>query len=191
MKLNKLKVLTAIILTSIIASNSIVTFCASNIQIDTEVINFESEVTGFDVTEEQLAEEKQICNASIEDDFENDAVLVMFDNSTSLKCNEFTTNDFPSVNATSIEYPVINRAFGRKIRDHLDNKISTQPNITNVSSEIDDSSDIDISDESVTFSDVYEMIGTVDDEDIQEYNQLIKINLNIHSKQNVLDTIKI
>lgn len=191
MKLNKLKVLTAIILTSIIASNSIVTFCASNIQIDTEVINFESEVTGFDVTEEQLAEEKQICNASIEDDFEDDAVLVMFDNSTSLKCNEFTTNDFPSVNATSIEYPVINRAFGRKIRDHLDNKISTQPNITNVSSEIDDSSDIDISDESVTFSDVYEMIGTVDDEDIQEYNQLIKINLNIHSKQNVLDTIKI
>lgn len=49
---------------------------------------------------------------------------------------------------------------------------------------------MNISNESITFSEAYEMIGTVDDEDIQEYNQLIKINLNTHSKQNVLDTIK-
>lgn len=57
MKQSKKKLLTALILSTIIIVNSIVTINATNIQIDTEVVDVEKEITDFDVVNKTLTEE--------------------------------------------------------------------------------------------------------------------------------------
>lgn len=94
MRTKCVKLLLPFILLGSILSLSIVPYCA------TEIYN--NEVVNDDGIYELEKEQKIYCDATLEDNFRDDSVLVMFNNDTSLKLNTFSKVDFSSVNATSV-----------------------------------------------------------------------------------------
>lgn len=48
-------------------------------------------------------EEKFYCPATLEDDFADDRVLVMFNNETSMKLKDYTADDFSDIGAIAVE----------------------------------------------------------------------------------------
>lgn len=94
MRTKCVKLLLSFILLGSILSLSIVPYCA------TEIYN--NEVVNDDGIYELEKEQKIYCDATLEDNFRDDSVLVMFNNDTSLKLNTFSKVDFSSVNATSV-----------------------------------------------------------------------------------------
>ncbi len=52
---------------------------------------------------EEISEEKVYCNATIDDNFTDNEVLVVLTNEESLEFNEYTINDFSEINCVAIE----------------------------------------------------------------------------------------
>ena len=111
MKLFKTKMLTSIILIVILFNTNIITSFS--------VQNFNSiENEDLIVVDE---EKKQLCNATMDDDFADDSVVVIFNNETSLKLNTFDKNDFKGLNISSVND--ITECKVNSIKDECINKL--------------------------------------------------------------------
>lgn len=201
MKMKKIKVLTSAALSCIILLNGIIPTFASNIT--DNIVDFDpAEIIEVDdaLVESEKAEEKYICKATIEDDFEDDAVLVMFNNKTSLEFKEYKASDFKGIGVVSVEQSEINKTIGNKIKNYLeveaDKELEYKDSLSSYTNDSINSTSVDfaengvISDNKVISTADEAIINSVDEEDVEEYNQVIKLNLNEHSKQNVIDAVK-
>ena len=99
MKIRKFKVLTGLLLSFIIMVNSILPIFAADI----EDIQLKSEELAFDVVNDNISEEKYICQASPDEAFANDSLIVTMKNNVSLQFNDYDIDDFPEINAVSVE----------------------------------------------------------------------------------------
>ncbi len=61
-------------------------------------------ITTFENTTELTSsqEDKIICDATLEEDFEDDSIIVVFKNSKSRNLEEYTTKSFPKISATKV-----------------------------------------------------------------------------------------
>ncbi len=50
-----------------------------------------------------VQEQKSFCSATMDDDFEDDKVIVVLNNITSLNCKTYTTSDFPEISCSDVE----------------------------------------------------------------------------------------
>lgn len=147
-------------------------------------------------------EQKYICKATLDDEFEDDSILVRFTNQESLKFKAYTINDFANLGVKSIEQSGINKEIGATVKSEVA-EISKL-----LESELQYSGyEVSLSKNEVKSSNIFSLpneilnnkIETIikDDtelskevENINKYNQVILLRLNTHSKQNVLDKVK-
>lgn len=147
-------------------------------------------------------EQKYICKATLDDDFEDDSILVRFTNKASLEFKVYTIDDFANLGVKSIEQSGINKEIGATVKSEVAeiNKL--------LESELQHSGyEVSPSKNEVKFSNIFSLPNEVlnnkietiikDDtelskevENINKYNQVILLRLNTHSKQNVLDKVK-
>ena len=58
---------------------------------------------GMEENNSTIGEQKIYANVNINDNFVDNAVLVMFKNETSLRCNTITVNDFSEIDVTNVK----------------------------------------------------------------------------------------
>lgn len=160
MKRNISFILIAILLLS---SFGISTFSASTTVDCKQIIN------GTDlesVTSVISKEEKILCDATLEDEFEEDSVIVVFKNSKSRSLDTFTANTFSEISAKSV----------KDLTTRTKNKIFKQRTKA-----------VQTNNESK-----YDILSTSDEMYIDEndFHQIVKIDLGVKSKENVLACIK-
>lgn len=115
MKLRKFKLLTSIMLLCIILLDSMLPTFAESINGSTVEYEVEEVIESDDVSGElDNIDKKYVCNATIDDDFEDDAVLVMFDNKASLEFKDYNVADFSGIGVASVEQSQINKSIGNK-----------------------------------------------------------------------------
>lgn len=169
MKKSLSKILTSIILSVIIFSINIISSSAVtfNYAIENEEV--------FSVNDEK----KQICTATLEDDFKDDSVLVMFNNNTSLKLDYFDKTDFSNINVKSVND--ITKYTVQSIRNECVSKATDTASVlaktsTNLVAQEQD------------FDESYL------DEDLKVkysgFHQMVEIKLESTGKQEVLNAIK-
>ena len=117
--------------------------------------------SGTDTDLEISANEKVYCNATLDDEFTDDGVLVVLSNKASLEFNRFRSTDFWEIGCVAVtDY---SSASGEKIKTQVDilskATASTQE------------------------------LQSVDTAQIQTYNQVLYLKLSNPGKQNVLDAI--
>ncbi|MBQ2825249.1 MAG: S8 family serine peptidase [Clostridia bacterium] len=111
-------------------------------------------------------EETVLCHATIDDNFRDDSLIVIFKNKDSKNLETYNTDFFPEITATSIQ----------DLTSHSKKKIKEQRN-KNIQSELTSASKV-----SATYDEMY-----VDE---NKFHQIVKINLKSKSKENVLKCIK-
>lgn len=208
MKNRKLKAFVSVILSGILIYTCVLPAFAE----DREAIATSDEaceVTNDEVFDECVInsiiepEQKYICKATLDDDFEDDSVIVQFTNEASLKFKEYTTDDFKNLGVASIIRSDIDKKMESKVLVNIDEinekfQLSQQINqeklnflnnvydCSRVFSTTVDKNEIEKNSELISFDKELEQKI----EYINEYNQAILIKLNVHSKQGVLNAIK-
>ncbi len=114
------------------------------------------------MSKEAPKENKIICNATIDDNFVSDELIVVFNSETSLKLNDFSTTDFKEISAVSV------KNLTKYTSDAIKQQRERKSVLSKTSSE---SSSNSISEDS--------------------YHQFFLIKLNRKSKDNVLKSIKL
>ncbi len=111
-------------------------------------------------------EEKILCDATLEDDFEDDSVIVVFKNSTSKKLENHTRKSFSDISAKSVT-DLTSRTKGKIEKQRAEKKRAANAYEFNVS-------------------------ATTDEMQVDENNfhQIVKIDLGVKSKENVLACVK-
>lgn len=175
MKRIRTKILTSLLLSVMIVLVNIVSLSAA------EIYN------GEIVAEEDVIinrEQKKICHATIDDNFEDDSVIVIFNNDTSLKLNDYDKSDFSDIGARKVDD--ITSYTVEEIKDKCIDKARME--ISGFDTYVTSSGDF-------KFSSINEnnLVNYVDDQVKEEYssfNQMVEIKLYTKSKQNVLDVIR-
>lgn len=175
MKRIKTKILTSLLLSVTIILSNIVSLSAAEIY-NGEVVSEE----GVIVNQEQ----KKICEATINNNFEDDSVIVVFNNDTSLELHDFDKGDFSDIGAKKVHeltsYTV------EEIKDECIDKAQIEMSASDTYATLSDNFE---------FSSISEdnLVNYIDDEIKEEYSyfhQMVEIKLNTKSKQNVLDVIR-
>lgn len=175
MKRTRTKILTSLLLSVTIILSNIVSLSAAEIY-NGEVVSEE----GVIVNQEQ----KKICEATINDNFEDDSVIVVFNNDTSLELHDFDKGDFSDIGAKKVHeltsYTV------EEIKDECIDKAQIEMSASDTYATLSDNFE---------FSSISEdnLVNYIDDEIKEEYSyfhQMVEIKLNTKSKQNVLDVIR-
>lgn len=149
MKRKQINQALAVALALIMVFSSYLTICAS----DTDDLQLGNNDT----------EEKVYANASINDDFAEDTVLVVLKNQISIKCDAYSASDFVEVNASSVEH--LSAPLETRIKTTMENiKYSAQSG---------------------------EKVEIEANLNINEFYQVLKIKLSDPSKDRVLEAIKI
>ncbi len=128
----------------------------------------------------QISEQKILCTAEIEDNFEDDSVLIVYNNKHSLGLNEFDVDDFSGLGVQAVKD--ITSYTTREIKTTLSEKVNSIEKLIASNAYC------------LNFPELIEtkMVNKAYDEVKKEYSdfhQTIEIRLNKKSKQNVLDVI--
>ena len=108
------------------------------------------------------ADEKVYCNATLDDEFTDDGLLVVLSNEASLQFQEFKSSDFPEIGCLAVtDY---SRVSGERIQAQVD--ILSKATASTLE------------------------LQSVDTAKIQGYHQVLYLKLSNPGKQNVLDAIK-
>lgn len=169
MKVFKAKISLSIILVIVLLNVSIISSFA--------VQNFNTLENGEIISIGE--EKKQLCNATIDDDFADDSVVVIFNNETSLKLNTFDKKDFSSLDVISVEditeckVDSIKEECISKLQKISNNATNNELELSEIESgDFDCYLDKDLKDEYSTF------------------HQMVVLKLKNKGKQEVLDTIR-
>ena len=119
-------------------------------------------------TVEGIVEPKVFSNATLDDDFADNRVMVVLNNAASLKLKTYTAADFPEIGCASVND--LSTATAARVSAKLRGE-----NVAEV---------FGAKSESVVFSDFYEV-------DTTTYNQILCLTLPTAGKQNVLEAIKL
>ncbi len=71
---------------------------------------------------QEVSEEKLICNATTKENFEDDSIIVAFNNKTSLKLSEYSEQDFSEIPVASVE-SLTHRSMKKIKQQRLKNKM--------------------------------------------------------------------
>ena len=121
------------------------------------------------------AEEKVACNATLEDEFADNRVMVVLDNETSLAVDQFSTSMFSGVRCKEVQS--LTTAKEAKVQEKMSditvklNEVAVARNAAEI----------------VTTENVMKIAAT--DEYLNSYKQVLCIELEESGKQKVLDTI--
>ncbi len=94
-----MKKITALLLALILAVASAIPAFAETDQFFSSV----SENKSAELVSVEAEEEKIYCDATLDDDFEDDSVIVMLKNDVSLELDDYDKYDFSEVNAEKVE----------------------------------------------------------------------------------------
>lgn len=133
---------------------------------DTTKIDNETFEYVNNISEMSELEEKILCDATVEDDFEDDSIIVVFKNSKSLKLNAHTTKSFPEISSDSV----------KDLTSYTKSKVLNQRNKKM---------------QAKMYSE-HEVLSSNDEMYVDEnmFHQIVKIDLKVKSKENVLKCIK-
>lgn len=150
------KLISTVVLFFVVCS----TFYTSVSAIDTDSLDVNKEVLN---TEDQ----KLICNAKIDEDFESDSIVLVLNNEISKNLKEYSPKDFSEISAISVEH----------ITKFTTQKIKKQREYTAITKSA--KQDLDL-------------IRNINDFYVEEdtFHQILLLELTEKSKQNVLDCIK-
>lgn len=137
-------------------------------------------------------EEKVYCNATVDDEFCDDSVLVVLKNDASLKFNKYAKSDFDIGNFRTVKdltsYTTNNMKEKYEIslsNDSISDSVTTDQNTINLNSS-NFNSDVLVSDRIQDDENYTENINF----NSYSYHQILKIDLSVKSKQAVLDAVK-
>ena len=164
MKKKKFVMLTSAFLSLIILSSSMISVFAYDVTEDFVATEEFLDTRLNDINDKtiNLKEQKYTCNATIDDDFEDDSVLVMFNHETSLELKKYTPNDFYKLGVVQVN----------DITADTVNEIKEQRA------------------DSISYVNKYSDSAETYNIDESKFNQVILLKLNACNKQNVLDTVK-
>lgn len=175
MKRIRTKILTSLLLSVTIILSNIVSLNAAEIY-NGEVVSEE----GVIVNQEQ----KKICEATIDSNFEDDSVIVVFNNDTSLELHNFDKGDFSDIGAKKVHE--LTSYTMEEIKDECIDKAQIEMSASDTYATLSDNFELSsISEDN--------LVNYIDDEIKAEYSyfhQMVEIKLNTKSKQNVLDVIR-
>jgi len=124
-------------------------------------------LTGFTFTvqaDDLITETEKIsCNATLDDNFADNRVLVVLTREASLEFNTYTANSFASLGCTKVTD--LSTATGAMARTAMEQATS------------------------MLYSNHSRIVSTKHTESISRYNQILCLQLDQHSKENVLDVI--
>lgn len=83
------------------------------------VCNFTTAVNAVELND---SEEKVYCNATIEDDFAPDSLIVILKNKESLSCKNYTQSDFSEIVSSEVEH--INKYVCADVKRIIDNALA-------------------------------------------------------------------
>ena len=175
MKRKRLKTLTSLLLSIIIILSSIVSLSAAEIY-NGEIVSEEGVIIN--------QEKKKICEATLDNNFEEDSVIVVFNNDTSLELHDFDKGDFSDIGAKNVHE--LTSYTSEEIKDVCIDKAQTVMSASDTYATLSDNFELSSMNE-------VDFVNYIDDEIKEEYSsfhQMIEIKLNIKSKQNVLDVIR-
>ena len=175
MKRIRTKILTSLLLSVMIVLANIVSLSAA------EIYN------GEIVAEEDVIinrEQKKICHATIDDNFEDDSVIVIFNNDTSLKLNDYDKSDFSDIGARKVDD--ITSYTVEEIKDKCIDKARME--ISGFDTYVTSSGDFKFS--SINENNLVNYVDNQVKEEYSSFNQMVEIKLYTKSKQNVLDVIR-
>lgn len=114
----------------------------------------------------EVFEENVICDATIQEDFEDDSVIVVFKNTESKKLRSFTNESFSEISAKSVKD--LTTGTKNKIEKQRTQKVQAKSGLS------------------------VNVVSTADEMYVDEndFHQIIKIDLGVKSKENVLACIK-
>lgn len=135
-----------------------------------------SENTAAELVPIEAEEEKIYCDATLEDDFADDSVIVMLKNDVSLELDDYDKYDFSEVNAEKVEDLTSYTVETIKEQNLQLNSLSANSSAT--------------ADEAIN----NEIVDDYEDEsgynnDYSSFHRIIKLDLKTKSKQAVLDAI--
>ena len=147
----------------------------------------------------RMPEEKYICQATVDNDYADNEILVVIFNEYSLNFKEYTPDDFNIPDILSVEQLDINREIGEDIKasipafcDEVVSALGLSPEYKDILQNAVMENSLDrlfIADRIDTLlqqrHDIGEML-----EDIYTYHQNFKITIGTHDKQKVLDVVK-
>ena len=115
-----------------------------------------------------LSEEKAYCNATLEDDFADDRVVVVLSNKASTSLRTYTTADFEGIGCTKVQ----------NLTQHTTELVNAK--LRGETAELQKTAEPDV----ITFAEFSEV-------DTEKFHQILCLTLDKAGKQNVLDTIDI
>ena len=198
-----LKGFLASLMVTVILSLSVVSFFAEDVPISEDDFSFdESGSVEDELFEEDYVpgEEKIICEATLEDDFADDTVVVLMKHEDSLAFNEYDADDFSEIEVAEISE--ITEIQSQNLAEEMaDLEIEYQDVLTeslamdslvslnSVSSFSDSDFEEEMSFEAVE-AEASRMAFSEVEAEHPYFHQTLEIKLGTHSKQGVLDAIK-
>lgn len=173
MKRMSIKVLTSIFLSIIMLIINIFSFSAAEVY-NGEIVS-DSETMNL--------EQKKISQATLDENFRDDSVIVIFNNNTSLELNNFDKDDFRDINAKTVN-DITSYTVEEIKNTCVENAYMKKSILDTYAGSTEKLELSSINDEDI--------VCTVDDEIKEKYSsfhQMVEIKLNSKSKQNVLDVI--
>ncbi len=159
----------------------------------------------YEIVTDELSEgpynndEKIFCNATIEDDFDDDSLLVVMKNEASLDFENFETPQFSGIKSkkvselTSYKSEKIHSEFKAKKAEHtsvLKKEIASQ-NVASRSAVSSVTNNVFSNYDNKNIEEKASAISTAEiEQEYSDFHKIIHIELNTKDKQNVLDTIK-
>lgn len=147
----------------------------------------------------RIPEEKYICQATADDDYADNEVLVVFFNEYSLNFKEYTPDDFANLGVVAVDQSDINKEIGEDIKASIPafcDEVVFELGLSPEYKEILQNAIMENSLDKLYFADSIDRLLHIRPElgemleDIYEYNQWMVLELDSHDKQNVLDVIK-
>lgn len=182
MRIFKAKKLTSIFLIVIILNMSIINSFAV---VNFDVIEDEDTVRVYD-------EEKIICNATLDDDFADDRVLVMMKNSASLELKNYSKEDFSEIDVKEVfdytEEKVV--SIKNELAEYEELFAAGETNKVHVSSSKPYSEEKSVIGNIAEDTQAIEMAEQFIKKEYNDFHQLLEIRLNNSGKQEVLNAVK-
>lgn len=147
----------------------------------------------------RMPEEKYICQATVDNDYADNEVLVVIFNEYSLNFKEYTPDDFANLGVVAVDQSDINKEIGEDIKASIPafcDEVVSELGLSPEYKEILQNAVMENSLDKLFFADSIDRLLHIRPElgemleDIYEYNQWMVLELDSHDKQNVLDVIK-